>query len=280
MRCDIIYFYIHKDSDGVEMKLGYLLLVAIAIALIGNANAYYNVTYLNTTVILNPNSSAHVVETVGIFVSNASVTQYVQSRDAVSTNGQLSSWQKIIYSTQLTEHIVNIHHSAYGFDFLPGPLVKQYNGGSAILTMSYYVNNVTTVSNIAPRKFEYTFNNSVFNFESTTSGQALPYDTRLNIIIPKGAQLNKTYPLPDNPQPTSEYLNQYTNYTSFSWFSGEPLEQFSFSFIITQSLQDEVFAYFAGIYGRYSEALYLALAAVIAIVLVYVYLKSGKNTHH
>ncbi len=261
------------------MRLGYPLLIAIGLVLIGNVHAYYNVTFLNTTVILNPNSSARVVETLGIFVSNASVTQYIQSRDAVGTNGQLSSWQKIIYSTQLTEHIVNIHHSAYGFDFLPGPLVKQYNGGSAILTMSYYVNNVTTISNIAPRKFEYTFNSSVFNFESTTSGQALPYDTRLNIIIPQGAQLNKTYPLPDSPPPTSEYLNQYTNYTSFSWFSGEPLGQFSFSFIITQSLQNEVFAYFAKIYDNYSWILYVGLAALIAIILIYVYLKSGRSSH-
>lgn len=256
------------------MGIKILFVLVSAMIALGSASAYYNVTYLNTTVILNTNSSAHVFETIGIFVSNSSVSQYVQNRDAVATNSQLSEWQKIIYSTELTQHIVNIHHSTYGFTFLPGPLIKNYQGGTATLAMSYYVNNVTTISNIAPRKFEYTFNDSVFNFENTGNGEALPAIARLNIIVPNGSQIMNIYPVPDAPTPS--YIGTYSNDTVFSWFSGEPLSQFSLSFVTTESLQQEVNTYISSIYRSYSSVIYALIAVLIVALLAYLYLKSGR----
>lgn len=255
------------------MRLTYILILLSSLVMLGSTQAYYNITSINTTVILNGNSSAHVIESFNLYISNSSVQQYTQNRNAVGIS--LSDWQNIIYTTQLTQHIINARHSTYGFTFLPGPLVKTYNGGDALLTMSYYINNVTSITNIAPRKFEYTFNDTVFNFENTGNGQALPDDARLNIIIPQGAQLLSIYPLPDLPAPT--YLNDYKNFTSFSWFSGEPLSQFSFSFIMAQSLQGEVLAYFSNIYDNYKVDLYLLLAAIIAFVIIYVYYNAGRQ---
>lgn len=254
------------------MRLQFALSILLALVFLGNLSAYYNVTFVNTTLVLYPNSSAHVTETFDLFISNSSVQQYIQSRNAVGLS--LSDWQNILYTSQLTEHIINSQHSQYGFIFLPGPLITQYNGGIATLTMSYNVNNVTDVKIIAPRQFKYTFNDSVFNFENTAEGQALPSNERLNIIIPSQAYNVSASPLPDLPQPSS---NNYKNITAFSWFSGEPLSQFSFSFIISESLQDEVLSYFSGVYSSYSRLIYATVVIVIIVIIAYVYLRVGRE---
>lgn len=256
------------------MRITYLLALLSSLVLLGSVHAYYNITFVNTTMILNGNTSAHVIETFNIYVSNSSMQQYVQNRNAVGIS--LSDWQKIIYTTQLTQHIINAHHSTYGFTFLPGPLVTQFNGGDTLFTMSYYLNNVTSIKNIAPRQFEYTFNDTLFNFENTANGQVLPADTRLNIIIPTGSKASSLYPLPDLPAPA--VFNDYKNFTSFSWFSGEPLSQFSFSFLATQSLQAEVLTYFSDVYDDYKVAIYLIVVVAIVLILIYVYLKSGRES--
>lgn len=262
------------------MRFQYLFILVSVLLLLGSSQAYYNVTFVNTTLILSSNSSAHVIETLNLYVSNTSMQQYVQNRDSIGLS--LSDWQSILYTSQLTEHIINSRHSTYGFTFLPGPLTTQYSGGQALLTMSYYVNNVTTIKEISPRKFEYTFNDSLFNFENTANGQALPENTRLNIIIPSGAQALTIYPLPDYPPPT--FINNYKNFTEFAWFSGEPLSQFSFSFITTQSLQQEVLSYFTSVYDQYRIALYIMVVAIIAFILAYVYRRAGldgsENNRH
>jgi hypothetical protein len=247
---------------------------ALMLLFLGSMSAYYNVTYLNTTLILNKNQSAQVIENIGIYVSNASVSQYIASRGAFGLG--LADWQKLISSTEIVEHIVNAGHSPYDFKFLPGPLSNIGNGGYAILTMNYYVNNVTTVKNIAPRKFEYTFNNSVFNFENTASGQVLPANTKLNLITPAGAHAVSLYPLPDSPPPN--FLGNYTNATEFSWYTEEPLSKFSFSYIVSESLQDEVVAYFSRLYDAYSGQMYAILIIAVVLILVYLYLKSGSGS--
>ncbi len=250
--------------------LGVFAFALLSLLLVSNAYAYYNITYTNTTVILNNNQSAHVIEQFSLFVSNASLSQYASNRNAVGVS--LSYWQKIIYTSTLQEHIVSSAHSIYGFEFLPGPLVTIGNNGSAVLTMNYYINNITSVMNTAPRKFEYSFNNTFFNFENTANGQTLPYNTRLNLIVSKGDQVVTLYPLPDSPG--AGFAGNYTNVTEFSWYSGEPLSSFSFSYITTQSLQNEVVSYFTGIYTNYTTLVYIAVLAIIVFVGVYIYRKT------
>ncbi|HUB92345.1 MAG TPA: hypothetical protein VL945_00110, partial [Candidatus Saccharimonadales bacterium] len=114
------------------MRIAYLFALMSFLALLGSTQAYYNITSVNTTVILSTNSSAHVIETFELFVSNSSTQQYTQNRNALGIS--LSDWQNIIYTTKLTQHIVSTKHSTYGFTFLPGPLTLQYNGGQALLT--------------------------------------------------------------------------------------------------------------------------------------------------
>ena len=263
-----------EEIEGLDkMMLKYAALLLVFMAIMPSVHAYYNITAINTTVTLYKNTSAHVIETFNLFVSNSSMQQYLTNRDAVGLS--LSDWQKTLYTTQLTEHIINSRHSSYGFTFLPGPLITSFQNGEALLTMSYYVNNVTMIKNIAPRKFEYAFNSSVFNFENTASGQTLPDNVRLNILLPQGAQAISMYPLPDYPPPT--YLGNYGNFTDFSWYSGEPLAQFSFYFVETQGLQQEVLDYFSGLYSSYRALFYVVAVAIVVLVIAYSYLRAGRR---
>lgn len=250
-----------------DVKLAYVSLLAFSLMLL-NLHAYFNVTYLNTTVVLNTTTSAHVVEKLGVYLSNTSTNQYVQDRQAI--NLTLSDWQKVLGTALLTEHIIGPNSSISRFTLLPGPIIYAQNGGgTAVITFSYDVHNVTTIRNIAPRKFDYTFNDNLFNFEHTAGGQALFPNTRLIMVIPNGAEVISVFPAPDYP--LSDYVGNYSNATVFSWYAGEPLSKFQFSYIVTQTLQAEVLAYFDGIYRSYSWLIYLAMAAVIIAVAAYAY---------
>ncbi len=232
-----------------------------------NVHAYFNSTYLDTTVFFTNSTTVHVVESVQLFVSNSSISQYDQDRQAF--NLSVGDWQKAVGSSLLVEHIIDPKGSITNFTFLPGPIVPASNGnGYASLTFSYDAANVTTVKIIAPRKFEYAFNASAFNFQHTASGQSLLPSTRLTFMIPSGAQVVSVYPLPDYPQPNS--VGQY-NGTTFAWFSGEPLQKFSFVYVTTETPQQEVVQYFSSIYDNYRTLVYITVLLVLAAIVLYIY---------
>ncbi len=245
--------------------LGFALMAAVALGLAG---ASYNITAVNTTVVLN-GTGAKVVETLSLSISNASISQYDASRGAY--NLTLSDWQRLLNAPQLTESILNPKSGATDFSFLPGAIVLTPQGGESELIMSYDVYNVTTVTEIAPRKFQYVFNDSVLNFAHTASGQELGQLDRLNLVVPEGSLVVSAYPTPDSPKPNS--VGSYANATVFSWYSQEPLNGFSFSYVATQSLQQEVLSYFSSIYSRYRPLLYLLVVMVVGVLAAYVYLK-------
>ncbi len=252
------------------MRLWLFPALALALFML-EVNAYFNVTYLNTTVILQNSTKAHVIEVVTLFMSNSSVPQYMQYRQAI--NLTLSNWDNALGTSYLIEHIINPSSSISNFTFLPGPVMRDINGsGIAYLTMNYYVGNVTTVRVVAPRKLEYTFNDKVFNFMHTASGEALYANSRLNIIIPKGAQIVSIYPAPDYPAISA--FGNYTGYNEFSWFYGEPLTKFSFSYIVTESLQQEVVNYFANLFKKYGTIIYITIAIIILAAIIYLYFKT------
>ncbi|MDE1825013.1 MAG: hypothetical protein KGH61_04870 [Candidatus Micrarchaeota archaeon] len=250
----------------IRLALPLLLLAAL---LLPSVNAYFNATYLNTTVVLNPNNSAHVVESVNLYISNTSFTQYAQDRQAI--NFTLSNWQNAVNTNLLVEHILNPKSSVYGFTFLPGPITSYGTFGDAQLTLSYYVKNITTSSEISPRRFEYTFNNSVFNFLHTASGQTLPANARLNIIVPSGAQIVAIYPVPDSPR--LSFISNYTGSTTFSWYSADPLSSFTFSYILVQTPGQEVSKFFSNIFSNYSDLIFLLAGALVLVLLVYLYIR-------
>lgn len=244
----------------------FFLLIALAS---GSASAYFNATYLSTTVFLTNSTTAHVIEGVQVYISNASVSTYNQDRQAF--NLSLNSWQGVIGSPFLTQHILNPKSSISNFTFLPGPITPASNGaGYASLTMSYDARNLTGVVGIAPRQFEYTLNGSSFNFVHTASGQSLLPNTRLTLTVPNGTQVVTIYPLPDFPQPNS--FGKYVG-TSFSWFSGEPLQGFNFVYIVKQTPQQEVVQYFSSVYRNYKTLIYILLILILAAIAAYLYIR-------
>ncbi len=222
-------------------KLAVVILLLL-FAFASRAFAYFNVTSLTTTVYLGNTSSAKVEEIIEIYMSNSSIPVYMQDRQAL--NQTLTQWADILGTSMLTEHIFNPKSSIQNFTLLPGPAVpKGRNGAVAYITMMYTANNVTTIKQIAPRKFEYTFNDACFNFEHTASGPALYANATLTIVLPKGAQvLMPIYPSPDSP------IVNYANATSFSWFEAEPLNKFRLSYMLEESMQQEIVGFFTHLY--------------------------------
>jgi hypothetical protein len=235
------------------------------------ANASYTVTNLNVTLNLNQNTSTQVTEVLTVLISNQSVSQYSTNRLAL--NLSLSSWQKAI-GPLLVEHIINSGSSIYNFKFLPGPIFKQNGQSFAYIILSYNVNNVTTVNETAPRVFSYKFNPKVFNFEHGQSGEVLTSNTTLTFIVPNGATITSVYPLPDLP--VFAFENNYKNITQVSWLYGEPLSKFSFDFVIKQGLQTEVESFFNSIYKTFGIFMYVLLAIVIILSIVYIYMRATK----
>ncbi len=245
----------------------FLLLVALTT---GSASAYFNATYLSTTVFLTNSTSAHVIEGVQLYVSNASIATYTQDRQAF--NLSLDNWQKVIGGSPfLTQHILNPKSSISNFTFLPGPITPASDGGGyASLTMSYDANNVTSVISVAPRQFEYRINSSVFNYLHTASGESLFANARLTIEVPNGTKIVSIYPLPDFPAPNSNA--QYSS-SSFAWYSAEPLQNFNFEYIITQTPEQEVVQYFNNVYSQYGTLIYLLIIVAVVAIAAYLYFR-------
>ncbi|MCL4365264.1 hypothetical protein M1590_03000 [Candidatus Marsarchaeota archaeon] len=235
-----------------------------------NVMASMSVTYINTTAVLNRTTSAKIVETVLINISNSSINQYLQDRQAI--NLTLGGWGRVLHTQSLIQQVFNPNSSISNFTLLPGPIIGNAGyGGYAKLTMIYTAYNITTIRNVGPRKFDYSFNSQSLNFEHTASGEALPQNTRFNIIIPKGIEVVSVYPEPDYPYPN--FGGNYNNVTMFSWYAGEPLSKFTFSYIVMQSLQDEVISYFSGVYATYTQQIYLLAIILAGVLSIYIYSK-------
>ena len=248
-----------------------ILLFALALCLVSaNAFASMNVSYINATVILNKTTTAQVVEAVLVNISNSSISQYLQDRQAI--NLTLGDWGAVLHTKLLIQQVFNPNSSISNFTLLPGPIIDRTStGGYATLTMVYKAYNIITIRNVGPRKFDYSFNSQSLNFEHTASGESLPQNTRFNIIIPKGTEIVSIYPSPDYPYPN--FVGNYNNVTMFSWYASEPLSKFTFSYIVVQSLQDEVTSYFAGVYQSYTQQIYLLIIILASILAVYIYVK-------
>jgi hypothetical protein len=247
--------------------LSALMLVVLAIS---SAYSSYTITNLNTSVLLYKNSTALVTETYNISVTNTSVSQYVNDRAAL--NLTLSEWQSIIGS-KLGQHILNPKASVSGFKLFPGPINKGSNGQFADLVLSYEVPNVTVVNRTGPRILLYSFNPAVFNFEHAASGEVLPQNTSLSLILPSQSQIMSVYPVPDSP--SLAFSNNYANVSKLSWYTGEPLSKFSLKFEVTESLQEEVQTFAVELYNGLGVFLYLIIAVIVLAFIVYLYFRTG-----
>lgn len=256
------------------MKLLFVLILSISIffTVIPFNHASYSVNYLNTTINLNKNTSAYINEVIKITISNESLKQY--ELDRVALNLKLGKWQSIIGST-LTQHLINPRSGVYNFSFIPGPAIKNNNTHIAYLSMNYEVLNATSIKQIAPRRFKYFFNNRLFNFEHGMSGEILTPNTTLTINLLDNATDISVYPIPDIP--ANGLINKYNDVTSLSWIYGEPLSQFSLSFIINENIQTQVYSFFSRIFNYLGYMTYIVIIIIILLFIFYTYFKARQN---
>ena len=156
------------SSVDIVQKTGMLVIAALAMVLAtGTAHASYTVQSVNTTVTIGANDTGHVIQIVEFIVSNQSASQYSTSR--VALNLTVSAWESLIGSQQVNYDLINPHSGVNNLKLLPGPLTVSGNHYVADIILNYYVNNVTSHREIAPRTFYYSFNPSVLNFQSSLS---------------------------------------------------------------------------------------------------------------
>lgn len=258
------------------VKLGHGIFLAVFVSTLmilamPMANASYTVKNLNVTMTLNQNTSAHVIESLQVVISNQSVSQYSTNR--VALNLTLSNWQALI-GPLLVQHIISPSGSIYNFKFLPGPIVNQNGQHIANIILAYDVDNVTSVNETGPRVFNYRFNSKVFNFEHGVSGEILTPNTTLTITMPQGSQIQSVYPIPDLP--VFAFTNDYKNVTTVSWLNGEPLTKFTLVFIIKQSIEAEVSIFFATAYKDLGIFTYIIIALAVVLSIFYIYLRASK----
>ena len=253
-----------------------LILIAVVVfslAIFAQSSfASYNITGFSTTVTLNTSGSAAVTEVLPVILTNSSISQY--NIDRAALNLTLGQWQEILGPT-LTQHIINIKKGVHSFKLLPGPVTQSIIGQYVAQVMIVYdVYNVTSVNQTAPRTFNYAFNSSVFNFQHATSGQVLPRNAQLTIILPSGSRLISVFPLPDSP---SNLLTAgYADVTQLTWNSGEPLSKFTLTFTTTQSMQAEVIQFFAAIYNALGILTYFIIGIAVLLFILYTYFKAEK----
>ncbi len=243
-----------------------LVAMLVAIALVAQVHASYAVKGINTTVYLNRNASAYVKEAINITVSNSSFVQYTIDRSSVNLN--ISAWQNLIGSKQISPTIINPKAGIYGFNLLPGPLAKNGSAGTADIYLTYYVSNITTANQIAPRKIMYTFNSSFWNFNVGASGAILNPNDTLNIVLINNSKVISVYPLPDS---TYAIGNRSI---SLSWYNAEPLYNFKLVFDVQLTLTQEITGFFSAVYSQLGIFSYIIIAVAIAAILLYTYMKA------
>ncbi len=270
------YLLLGSKSNIGSMNKALVLVIPVVFLLANLANASYTLQNTNTTLTLDQHGGALVRELFTVYVSNDSVSQYSTYR--IALNFTLSQWQALI-GPGLEQHILNPNTGSSGFNLLPGPLqggIANQSGGIATILLTYYVTNVTTINQTAPRLFTYTFNDDVFNFEHTPTGQVLPTHTQLNVILPQStSKIITLFPLPDLP--TVGSTQDYRNVSEFTWNSGEPLSRFTLVFEVRQSLEAEVISFFTSAYDDLGALSYVIIAAAIAGFVYYTYYKSVSH---
>ncbi len=251
-------------------KLRLIIIAALlSFALFGFSRASYNVTNINTTVLINPNGSAYVTEVLRIRIANISVQQYTIDRSGL--NLTLSNWQSLV-GPGLVPHIINKRSGIYGFGLLPGPVVLEDALPTANIYMHYYVSDIATITQTGPRTYNYRFNNSNLNFAQGAEGVVLGQNMRLNVIIPNDSVITTVYPLPDYPP-----ITQNSTANEISWYAGEPLYEFSLVFTMKTSTTQEVLGFFGFIYSATGPAIYIIIGTVVLLFIVYTYLKAGRS---
>jgi hypothetical protein len=218
-----------------------ILMVLVLLMLTVRAD-FYDLS-LSVTVKVNVNGTVHVTEVVKLSMDPSSEDLY--NRSIYSRELTIMDWQQITNSQYLRQHIFSTV-ATKNMRITPEDLT-QYSFGSlsaAEIKLEYDIDKVVTVNQSGPRTLSYTFNKSSLSFEPSPSGQVLPRNNELTIIIPPDSLVTSISPDPTEPTITRDYLDQVRGLSNFTWRGTVPLMEFNLVFIREEPIDVEVRKFF------------------------------------
>ncbi|MGC8567766.1 MAG: hypothetical protein ACP5RP_00435 [Candidatus Micrarchaeia archaeon] len=249
-----------------------LMLFAIIISAFFSSTSFgsYTILNVNVNVTLFQNNTASVVQIYKILLTNGSIEQYYRNRLAL--NLTTNEWATFT-NLPISPAIVNLKKGVNNLRLLPGPAIptNTTNESIAYLELLYNIYNATSLKAVEPRRFEYAFNSSVLNFGTSAAGEILQKNYTFTIILPPNSHIISVYPVPDLPK--NFIVNSSSEISSVSWNSGELLSKFQFVFVVQQTMQQEVMAFFGDLYKTLGIYLFVIVGIAILAVVLYAYFK-------
>ncbi|NYZ79311.1 hypothetical protein H0N99_04140 [Candidatus Micrarchaeota archaeon] len=245
-------------------KLCFLLALALLVPLLGAS--FYDMS-LSVTVKINTNGSAHVTENVLLALDPSSEDLY--NRSIYSRELTIMDWQQITQSQYLRQHIIS-SIAARNLRVTPED-IQPYTYGSrsgADVKLDYDVDNIVMINQTGPRTLQYLFNSSSLSFQPSPSGQVLPRNNNLTIIIPPDSLVTSISPDPTEPAIQRDYAGQVRGVSSFIWRGTVPLMEFHFAFTREQSMDVEVMNFFENLEGMAIGILLSAPGIVLTLLII------------
>ncbi|QLJ53287.1 MAG: hypothetical protein Sv326_1112 [Candidatus Fermentimicrarchaeum limneticum] len=256
-------------------KLGVLLaLLLLAVAVKAD---FYDLS-LNVTAKVNLNGSLHVTELVKLSMDPSSEDLY--TRSFYSTELTIMDWQQITKSQYLRQHILS-SYATRNFRVAPEDLTRYSFSelSTAVIKLEYDVDGVVLVNQTGPRTLSYTFNRSALSFQPSPSGQMLPKNNALAIIIPPDSIVTSISPDPTEPAITRDYLDQVRGVSAFAWKGTVPINDFTLVFVREEPIDVEVRSFFENVESGFLNFILSAPGIIITllVLLTVAYLALSKR---
>jgi hypothetical protein len=245
-------------------KLCILIVSLLLIPILGAS--FYDLS-LSVTVKVNTNGSAHVTENVLLSLDPTSEGLYNQS--IYSSELTIMDWQQITQSQYLRQHIIS-SSAARNLRITPKD-TQPYIYGSrsgADIELDYDIDNIVMINQTGPRTLQYTFNSSLLSFQPSPSGQVLPRNNNLTIILPPDSLVTAISPDPTQPTIQRDYAGRVSGVSSFTWRGTVPLMEFQLVFTREQSMDVEVMNFFENLEGMAISILLSAPGIVLTLLIV------------
>ncbi len=245
-------------------KLCILLALALLIPLLG---ATFSDVSLVVTMKINLNGSAHVSEKVTLSLDQTAEDVY--NRSIFSRELTIMDWQQITNSQYLRQHIIS-SVSARNLRIVPED-VRPYTYGSfsmADIKLDYDIDGAVTINQTGPRTLLYTLNSSALSFQPSPSGQVLPKNNELTIIIPPDSIVTSISPDPTEPIIKKDYLDQVRGVSNFTWSGTVPITEFQFAFTREEPMDVEVRNFFQNLEGMALSIILSAPGIVLTLLVV------------
>jgi len=216
--------------------------LALALLMLASRANFYDLS-LSVVVRVNINGSVHVTERVYLALDPSSEDPY--NRSIYSRELTIMDWQQITQSQYLRQHIFSTS-AARNLKIVPENM-RQYSLGNmstATIKLDYDLDKVVLVNQTGPRTLSYSFNKSALSFEPSPSGQVLPKDNELTIMIPPDSVVTALSPEPYEPPITRDYMDRVTGVSNFTWMGTIPLMDFELVFTREEPIDVEVRRFF------------------------------------